>query len=310
MAEAYCVKDKKKVEIKNPDADHDEERQAGHEGHLPGVRRQRLPHRRLTRRRRGAPGSARPRDPGPALDREPGPWPGSRDSRRPRPSEAPGTRRSATIDATAGTSSTASDRRPIAPSWSAHGRRASTAGSPIHAPIATPAPVLALDLGGTHLRTAVVTQDGRIHQRRRTRTPLAAGGDGIVETAMPRAERRPGRVDRGRAARRPARSASRTRPPRPGRGPDHRPAQHGRHVQGPGPRAATVRTRWASRSRSSGTRTWPILGETAFGASRGFDGRGLPHGLHRRGRRGHHRRPAAVRPGRRGGRAGPPVRGV
>ncbi len=55
---------------------------------------------------------------------------------------------------------------------------------PIHARNAHPTPVLALDLGGTHLRTAVVTQDGRIHQRRRTRTPLAAGGDGIMSAAI------------------------------------------------------------------------------------------------------------------------------
>jgi len=44
--------------------------------------------------------------------------------------------------------------------------------------------VLALDLGGTHLRTAVVTPDGRIHHRRMTRTPLAAGADAIVATAL------------------------------------------------------------------------------------------------------------------------------
>ena len=49
MAEAYCVKDKKKVEVQNAAADHDEERQAGDPGHLPGVRRQGLPDRRLTR---------------------------------------------------------------------------------------------------------------------------------------------------------------------------------------------------------------------------------------------------------------------
>lgn len=63
-------------------------------------------------------------------------------------------------------------------------RRRATRRSPIHAPSATSAPVLALDLGGTHLRTAVVTPDGRIHQRRMTRTPLAAGGDAIVATAL------------------------------------------------------------------------------------------------------------------------------
>lgn len=44
--------------------------------------------------------------------------------------------------------------------------------------------MLALDLGGTHLRTAVVAPDGRIHERRRTRTPLTEGGDAIVATAI------------------------------------------------------------------------------------------------------------------------------
>ena len=49
MAEAYCVKDKMKVEVQNPTADHDEERQAGAPGHLPELRRQGLQDRRLTR---------------------------------------------------------------------------------------------------------------------------------------------------------------------------------------------------------------------------------------------------------------------
>ena len=85
MAEAYCVKDKKKVEIKNPTEDHDEERQAGHQGHLPRVRRQRLPHRRLTHPRREAPagpstpGSRDPRGPV-ARSRAPAWCRGSRDS--------------------------------------------------------------------------------------------------------------------------------------------------------------------------------------------------------------------------------------
>ena len=35
MAEAYCVKDKKKVEVVNPQRDHDEERQAGLQGTCP-----------------------------------------------------------------------------------------------------------------------------------------------------------------------------------------------------------------------------------------------------------------------------------
>ena len=48
MAEAYCVKDKKKVEVQNAAEDHDEERQAGAPGHVPAVRRQGLPDRRLT----------------------------------------------------------------------------------------------------------------------------------------------------------------------------------------------------------------------------------------------------------------------
>ena len=48
MAEAYCVKDKMKVEVVNPQQDHDEERQAGAPGHVPEVRRQGLQDRRLT----------------------------------------------------------------------------------------------------------------------------------------------------------------------------------------------------------------------------------------------------------------------
>ena len=59
MVEAYCVKDKMKVEMNNPE-DHDEERQAGHTGHVPEVRQQGLPHRRLTvpDRRTEAPASS------------------------------------------------------------------------------------------------------------------------------------------------------------------------------------------------------------------------------------------------------------
>ena len=38
MAQAYCVKDKMKVEVMNPQHDHDEKRQAGASGHLPEVR--------------------------------------------------------------------------------------------------------------------------------------------------------------------------------------------------------------------------------------------------------------------------------
>ena len=49
MAEAYCVKDKKKVEVVNPVKVTDEERRAGDTGHLPGLWREGLPDRRLTR---------------------------------------------------------------------------------------------------------------------------------------------------------------------------------------------------------------------------------------------------------------------
>jgi len=37
VAEAYCVKCKAKREVKNPQQDHDEERQAGALGCVPGV---------------------------------------------------------------------------------------------------------------------------------------------------------------------------------------------------------------------------------------------------------------------------------
>ena len=40
--------------------------------------------------------------------------------------------------------------------------------------------VLAVDLGGTHLRAALIDQDGTIHSRARRRTPSSAVGDDIV----------------------------------------------------------------------------------------------------------------------------------
>ena len=48
MAEAYCVKDKQKVEVAEPAADHHEERQGGPAGHLSDLWRQGLQDRRLT----------------------------------------------------------------------------------------------------------------------------------------------------------------------------------------------------------------------------------------------------------------------
>src|SRR6188472_1082221 len=45
------------------------------------------------------------------------------------------------------------------------------------------APVLALDLGGTHLRTAVVEADGSLGGRRRSRTPMASGAEAVVAAA-------------------------------------------------------------------------------------------------------------------------------
>ena len=48
MAEAYCVKDKQKVEVLEPPEDHHEERQARASGHLPDLRRQGLQDRRLS----------------------------------------------------------------------------------------------------------------------------------------------------------------------------------------------------------------------------------------------------------------------
>jgi len=46
-----------------------------------------------------------------------------------------------------------------------------------------PAPVLALDLGGTHLRTAVVDAQGALTARRRTRSPISQGAAAVVEAA-------------------------------------------------------------------------------------------------------------------------------
>jgi glucokinase len=43
--------------------------------------------------------------------------------------------------------------------------------------------VLALDLGGTQIRTAVVLPDGSVHARRSERTPLAEGGEAVAVAA-------------------------------------------------------------------------------------------------------------------------------
>ena len=45
---AYCVKCKAKREMRNEQQDHDEERQAGHRGQVPGVRHQDVQDRRLS----------------------------------------------------------------------------------------------------------------------------------------------------------------------------------------------------------------------------------------------------------------------
>jgi glucokinase len=46
------------------------------------------------------------------------------------------------------------------------------------------APVLALDLGGTQVRAAVVASDGRVLASRRSRTPVEAGGPAIVAACL------------------------------------------------------------------------------------------------------------------------------
>ncbi len=45
MTQAYCFKDRKKVEIKNAAACETEERKARHQGNLPSLRHQGIPHR-------------------------------------------------------------------------------------------------------------------------------------------------------------------------------------------------------------------------------------------------------------------------
>ena len=47
----------------------------------------------------------------------------------------------------------------------------------------TRAPVLAVDLGGTHLRVAAVSEDGAVVARRHVRTPLDEGADAVVARA-------------------------------------------------------------------------------------------------------------------------------
>jgi glucokinase len=45
-------------------------------------------------------------------------------------------------------------------------------------------PVLALDLGGTHLRTAVVDTDGNVHGRQHTRTGMDTGVEAVLSLAV------------------------------------------------------------------------------------------------------------------------------
>ena len=54
---------------------------------------------------------------------------------------------------------------------------------PIAQPVPLGGPVLALDLGGTHLRTAVVDVDGVMHARRHGRTPIGDGADAVIAAA-------------------------------------------------------------------------------------------------------------------------------
>lgn len=44
-------------------------------------------------------------------------------------------------------------------------------------------PVLALDLGGTHLRTAVIDADGTVHGRQHNRTAMDAGAEAVIALA-------------------------------------------------------------------------------------------------------------------------------
>ena len=56
--------------------------------------------------------------------------------------------------------------------------------TPITQPAVPRGPVLALDLGGTHLRTAVVDVDGGLHGRQHARTPLDGGAEAVVTAAI------------------------------------------------------------------------------------------------------------------------------
>jgi glucokinase len=130
--------------------------------------------------------------------------------------------------------------------------------------------VLALDLGGTHLRTAVVTQDGRIHQRRRTRTPVAAGGEAIVAAAIAEltAVRTAWLADGGQPPGAVGISAPGPLDPRGGVIID--PPNMGDTFKGLvlGPRLTDALGVPFALERDTNV---AILGETAYGASRGFD---------------------------------------
>jgi glucokinase len=51
-------------------------------------------------------------------------------------------------------------------------------------PVTLPGPVLALDLGGTHLRTALTRPDGTFTARRKRRTPLGQGASATIDAVV------------------------------------------------------------------------------------------------------------------------------
>ncbi|MFN8619299.1 MAG: ROK family protein [Chloroflexota bacterium] len=125
-------------------------------------------------------------------------------------------------------------------------------------------------MGGTHVRTAVVTPDGRIHQHRRTRTPVAAGGDAIAATALEelRATRDAWLSDGGAAPVAVGISAPGPLDPRTGRIIDPPNLGATFHNLELGPKLADPLGIPFAMERDTNV---AVLGERAFGAARGTD---------------------------------------
>ena len=163
-------------------------------------------------------------------------------------------------------------------------------------------PVLALDLGGTNARAAVVTPDGRVSARRARATPMAEGVPAVLglclePAAWIRAEHVAGRRRRAHRGRHRRSRSARRRARRP-----HRPAEPAWRLVGLSAGAHPRRSaRPALGHRQGHQREHPR--RARLRRRPGLRRPRLPDHLDRDRRRRHQRRPARGRAGRRGRRA-------